>query len=276
MKAALLDAIETHEASDMSMALAHPEVYMWHPQLASVAQAKLSDTLRADEDLQDTFTRGEHDAVLERTSGANALMCGCSPSLIKEITDRCVALADREIRSILMTGDKNRLEEAAKHRLQLCSANIRTDVKFKLKEVTRLETRLRKALRSGEATKVKTAIFDCDVVWSPGPMAMAKAELAKIVEADAMIEASRTCSNDLLWVIRKMTEAVEEWGNRASPSVVEKALIDIEAMKMEPSKAVKIALKIGSKIGSTVVQLLRYGRGSRDGPPRGKTKTDEE
>ena len=107
-------------------------------------------------------------------------------------------------------------------------------------------------------------------------MAMAKAELAKIVKADAMIEASRTCSTDLLWVIRKMTEAVEEWGNRASPSVVEKALIDIEAMKMEPSKAVKIALKIGSKIGSTVVQLLRYGRGSRDGPPRGKTKTDDE
>jgi hypothetical protein len=102
------------------------------------------------------------------------------------------------------------------------------------------------------------------VEWSPGPMAMAKAELAKIVEADAMIEASRTCSNDLLWVIRKMTEAVEEWGNRASPSVVEKALRDIEAMKMEPSKVVKVALKIGSKIGSTVVQLLRYGRGSRE------------
>ena len=276
MKAALLNAIETREASDMYMALAHPEVYMWHPQLASVAQAKLSDTLRADEDLQDTFTRGEHDAVLERTSGANALMCGCSPSLIKEITDRCVALADREIRSILLTGDKQRLEDAAKHRLKLCSANIRNEVKFKLKEVTRLETRLRKALRSGEAMKVKTAIFDCDVEWSPGPMAMAKAELAKIVKADAMIEASRTCSTDLLWVIRKMTEAVEEWGNRASPSVVEKALIDIEAMKMEPSKAVKIALKIGSKIGSTVVQLLRYGRGSRDGPPRGKTKTDDE
>lgn len=49
-------------------------------------------------------------------------------------------------------------------------------------------------------------------------------------------------------------------GNRASPSVVERALRDVEAMKMEPSKAVKIALEIGSKIGSTVVQLLRYGR----------------
>lgn len=271
MKAALLDAIETHEASDMSMALAQPEVYMWHPQLASLAQAKLSDTLRADEDLQNTFIRGEHDAVLERTSGANALTCGCSPSLIKEITERCVALADREIRSILLTGDKHRLEEAAKHRLVLCSANIRNEVKFKLKQVTRQETRLRKALRSGEATRVETAIFDCDVEWSPGPMAMAKAELAKIVEADAMIEASRTCSNDLLWVIRKMTEAVEEWGNRASPSVVEKALRDIETMKMEPSKVVKVALKIGSKIGSSVVQLLRYGRGSRE-PTSGEDK----
>ena len=51
-----------------------------------------------------------------------------------------------------------------------------------------------------------------------------------------------SASSDRLWVIRKMTEAIETWEHQASPSVVDQALRDSEAMKTQPAKVTTAAV----------------------------------
>lgn len=256
MLATLQRAVSSGEASEMSAALQQPQVQVWVPQLVKAVQSKLRKTLRADAELTKAMDRGDTTYVLESTDGNKASKSACSPSVIEEIRFQIISNADGELYALLKTGDKAALEEAAKHRLSVCSKFCRDDVKHQLGHVKKMEARLRKAIRTREAHKIKVAIFDCDRKWSPQPIAKAEAAMAKILEADSMITASRTASTDPLWVIRKMTEAVEMWEHQASPSVIEQAEKDIEAMKLAPSKAMTTALKLGKTLNAGLGKLV--------------------
>ena len=256
LETALQAAIQSGEAAELAMALKDPQVRMWSPQLAAACQAKLEATTKADAGLRAAHDRGDTTLVLEMTDGKKAQLSGCSPSVIEDMRYKIISNADGELYAILKTGDKAKLEEAAKHRLKVCSKFCRDDVNGQLYHVRKTESKLRKAVRTREAFKIKRALFECDRKWSPEPMAKAEAAMNKILEADQAIADSMMASTDPLWVIRKMTEAIEHWEDQASPSVIEMAIKDVEAMKVAPSKAMKSALIVSGAISSTLGAAL--------------------